>query len=357
MYRDDALGILKLPGPEVEKVRKKVIKFFKEEGLNITIDANIKKVNFLDVTLDLESGTHTPFRKENSPPCYIDAKSCHPPSIKKQIPKTIEKRLSTLSSNEQVFNAEKTAYEAALKTAGYSSNLKYLPPTKPKKKTRVRKVNWYNPPFNASVKTNVAREFLKLIDKHFPPNSELHKLFNRSNVKVSYSCMPNMGSIISSHNKKILGEANIPTEEKCKCRDKAACPLDGKCESKSIIYKAVVTAGQAKHAYIGLSTNTFKSRYATHKYTIENRHVQGTGLSEHIRKLKDQGTDYNIKWSIEAFAPAYSQNTSKCQLCLTEKVMIMRSMKSKQHSSLNKRSEFFSKCIHRKFVLLNRVKI
>ena len=109
--------------------------------------------------------------------------------------------------------------------------------------------------------------------------------------------------------------------------------------------------------YIGLSTNTFKSRYATHKYTFDHRHVQGTGLSEHIRKLTDQGTDYNIKWSIEAFAPAYSQNTSKCQLCLTEKMMIMRSMKSKQHSSLNKRSEFFSKCIHRKFVLLNRVKI
>ena len=114
---------------------------------------------------------------------------------------------------------------------------------------------------------------------------------------------------------------------------------------------------QAKHEYIGLSLNTFKSRYATYKYTFDHKNVQSTGLSEHIWKLTDQGTDYNIKWSIEAFAPAYSQNTSKCQLCLTEKVMIMRSMKSKQHSSLNKRSEFFSKCIHRKFVLLNRVKI
>ena len=29
-------------------------------------------------------------------------------------------------------------------------------------------------------------------------------LFNKNNIKVSYSCMENMGAIISKHNKKIL---------------------------------------------------------------------------------------------------------------------------------------------------------
>ena len=120
---------------------------------------------------------------------------------------------TTLSSNEQLFDSEKPIYEAALKSAGYNTNLKYSPPNpnQPKKDKRKRNVIWYNPPFNSDVKTNVAEEFLRLIDKHFPRNSDLHKNFNRNNVKVSYSCMPNMSLIIASHNKKILGDDNIPT--------------------------------------------------------------------------------------------------------------------------------------------------
>ena len=46
--------------------------------------------------------------------------------------------------------------------------------------------------------------FLSLIDKHFPPHHKLHKLFNRNNVKISYSCLPNIKSIINAHNRKVL---------------------------------------------------------------------------------------------------------------------------------------------------------
>ncbi len=35
---------------------------------------------------------------------------------------------------------------------------------------------------------------LHVIDKHFPPNHKLHKIFNRNTVKVSYSCMNNVKS-------------------------------------------------------------------------------------------------------------------------------------------------------------------
>ena len=48
-------------------------------------------------------------------------------------------------------------------------------------------------PFSQTVSTNVAKRFLDLLDKHFPPNNQLHKMFNRSTVKVSYSCTPNVG--------------------------------------------------------------------------------------------------------------------------------------------------------------------
>ena len=66
-----------------------------------------------------------------------------------------------------------------------------------------RNIKWFNPPFSQTVSTNVGKRFLNLLDKHFPPNNQLHKIFNRNTVKVSYSCTPNVGSIIKSHNKNL----------------------------------------------------------------------------------------------------------------------------------------------------------
>ena len=48
-----------------------------------------------------------------------------------------------------------------------------------------------NPPFNQCVSTNILKVFLKLLDKHFPKSSILHKIFNRNSIKVNYSCTQN----------------------------------------------------------------------------------------------------------------------------------------------------------------------
>ena len=48
-------------------------------GLKVTIEANIKATDFLDLMLDLETNTYNPFRKETKGPMYINAKSNHPP--------------------------------------------------------------------------------------------------------------------------------------------------------------------------------------------------------------------------------------------------------------------------------------
>ena len=55
-----------------------------------------------------------------------------------------------------------------------------------KRKNRPRNIIWFNPPYSADTETNVAKTFLKLIDRHFPKSHILHKVFNRNNVKVSY---------------------------------------------------------------------------------------------------------------------------------------------------------------------------
>ena len=356
LYRDDGLAVTDLPGPGIDQLRKKVINMFKSHDLNITVDINIVRTDFLDVVLDLSKNTYTPYRKENFSPKYINVKSCHPPNIKKELPNLIETRLSTNSSSQQEFDTEKLIYNDALKSAGYKHNLTYTPnhnnnPNN-NKRNRKRNILWFNPPWNSSVATNIAREFLKLVDKHFPVSSNLHKYFNRNNIKVSYSCMPNMQSIINSHNRKLLENHNPAQDKGCNCRQKDNCPLDGKCLTESVIYEANVQTNNEEKSYIGLTANSFKTRYYGHIHTFNNRNQNGTGLSNYIWNLKDQNKPFNIKWSIKTHAPSFKQETNRCQLCLSEKVKILD---ANRQSSLNKRHEIFSKCPHRRKKLLDNL--
>ena len=91
--------------------------------------------------------------------------------------------------------------------------------------------------------TNIGRRFRSLISKHFPKNSQLHKIFNRNTLKLSYSCMPNLATIIKRHNNKVLRDGKQSSEApadavRCNCREKNSCPLDGACQTRSIVYKA-----------------------------------------------------------------------------------------------------------------------
>ena len=63
---------------------------------------------------------------------------------------------------------------------------------------------WYNPPYSMNVKTNIVKTFFKLLQKRFPPSHPMYTIFKKNKIKISYSCFPNMGPIISSHNKHIL---------------------------------------------------------------------------------------------------------------------------------------------------------
>ena len=79
-----------------------------------------------------------------------------------------------------------------------------------------------------------------------------------------------MKSIISSHHKHVLSNANVPTAQPdtCNCRKKPDCPLEGKCIQTNVIYQATVTTETATETYAGLATN-FKERFScTRKLTI-----------------------------------------------------------------------------------------
>ena len=112
----------------LKNIKKQLCAIFKQEGLSITVETNLKEVNFLDVTLDLRTGLYKPYIKPNDIPLYVHKQSNRPPSIIKNLPAGINKRLSSLSANEQIFNEAAKPYQEALRRSGYDYQLKFEPP-------------------------------------------------------------------------------------------------------------------------------------------------------------------------------------------------------------------------------------
>ena len=320
----------------------------------------------------------------------------------------INRRLSALSSDEKSFSSIVTIYQEALTKSAYEHKLAYKPPQQTQKRnTRSRRrVNLYfNPPYSITVKTNVGKIFLQLIDKHFPKSNHLNKIINRQKIKVSYRTTPNMKKIISSHNSKVIRKNENPLQEKsCNCRDKESCPLEGKCLTDNIIYQATVTPippNQSQtqsdthstqsdspptetdtpptqgaspptqsdtpltqsdtqpsqnqppqiHTYVGLTSNTFKIRIGNHKKSFNHRRYgKETTLSRNIWGLKDQGWDYKISWKILERAQPFSPITGVCALCTLEKWYILF---KPELATMNKRDEINNHCFHRVPVLLD----
>ena len=179
----------------------------------------MKKVNFLDINLDLETGTFRPYMKNNDIPVYVHHESNHPPGILKNIPYSVNKRLSSISSNQQIFEAACPPYQEALEKSGYNFKLKYDPPSRSgSKDVRKRNITYFNPPYSRNVQTNIGKIFLKSIDRCFPKNHTLRKIINRNTVKISYSCMPNFKQKISNHNNKIKNkQETVEPDEMCNC--------------------------------------------------------------------------------------------------------------------------------------------
>ena len=134
-------------------IMKKVLKFLINRKMLI---------NFLDVTFDLSRGIHKPYTKPGHVINYVNVKSNHPPSVIKNIPLSVQKRLSSLSSNKEIFDAAAVPYQEALNRAGYKHKLEYEEPVNTnqqgkKKRQRKRNISYFTPPYNTNVKTMIHR--------------------------------------------------------------------------------------------------------------------------------------------------------------------------------------------------------
>ena len=167
-----------------------------------------------------------------------------------------------------------------------------------------------------------------------------------------FDSLDNVRSIINRHDVHVLSNqsrtATTASEQRfCNCQTNENCPLQGNCLDENHIYQADVTAtddGTTKK-YIGITANPFKTSFNNHRKSFRNaKYSKETDLSSYIRKLKNENREYSIKWSILKHAKAYGSGNRRCNLCLDEKMFIM---KTDPKTLLNKRSEIFAKCRHR----------
>ena len=269
--------------------------------------------------------------------------------------------LSAISSNKECFDNAKSTYQDALNKSGYKYKLSYketTPDTSPtNRRNHQRNITWFNPPYSKNVETKVGKCFLLLIDQHFPKTNPLHKIFNRNTLKLSYSCMSNVKTVISNHNKAELDndlKSSDETKKLYNCRNKNSCPQDRNCNVTNIIYQAEVTTLESKEAYIGLCDTTFKEQYRNHMCSFRNERyrINVTELSKHIWDLQDRKLNYEIKWSKVKQARSNLNINKKCNLCLWEKFFIIV---KPEMSTLNHRNELTLTCKHSKKFLLSTV--
>ena len=140
----------------------------------------------------------------------------------------------------------------------------------------------------------------------------------------------------------------------CNCRQKSSYPLDGKCLTKCVVYKATVTetTSNNQETYKGLTENEFKTRFNLHKPSFKLEHKRtSTTLSDHVWKLKKENINFNnFTWQVVKRVKPFAPSNKVCGLCLQEKLSIPRSA-----PSLNKRGEICGHCVHRKKFLLSNL--
>ena len=139
LYRDNGLADFSNISGQADRIKKDIKRIFVELGLKIEIKTNMKIADFLDVTFILTNGMYYPFKKPNNTPTYINTKSNHPPTIIKNLPASIGRRISDLSQNEEIFSKAKPYYKEALKSSGYNEKILYTNERKSTSRKRSRK--------------------------------------------------------------------------------------------------------------------------------------------------------------------------------------------------------------------------
>lgn len=107
LYSDDVLMCVHAKIMINGVIRTKLLKILKSLGFTLTIEVNMKIVQFLDVDFNLSVVTVSPYQKLNINLKYINTKSKYSANVIKHIPKIVGYRISRNSSTEKIFKQKK----------------------------------------------------------------------------------------------------------------------------------------------------------------------------------------------------------------------------------------------------------
>ena len=119
-----------------DNVRRNIIGVFKNINFSLEIEANLKEVDFLDVSLKLQNEIYCPYKTPYDRLLYIYSLSNLPLNVVEEIPNSIQESLSKNSPNKDIFNTAKCEYEDALKKSGSNVDFKYTKNQRQKTKRR-----------------------------------------------------------------------------------------------------------------------------------------------------------------------------------------------------------------------------
>ena len=147
--------------------------------------------------------------------------------------------MSDISCNKEYFDKAAPTYNDALKISGFNESIEFAsaPATK---RSRNKQIICFHPSYSVNKKINIGRIFLWLMNKHFLRHHKYCKSFNRKNMKINYSCMSNMASVIGNHNTSLLEDPTSTNIKDCSCSRKSECPFDKKCLFGYLEYNASV---------------------------------------------------------------------------------------------------------------------
>ena len=96
------------------------------------------------------------------------------------------------------------------------------------------------------------------MDQQFSKSNKIRKT-----VKVSFSCIQKLSSMIKSRDKKVINK-DVKELKTCNSRVKSECPLNGQCHFTDIIYKCTAPDKPNK-VYVGTAEGDFKKGFYNHR--------------------------------------------------------------------------------------------
>lgn len=135
----------------------------------------------------------------------------------------------------------------------------------------------------------MGKTLLKIFHKHFLRTNAFQNIFNKNIFKLNYSSMPNMNSVIYTHNCSLLN--TLKTKFGFTCTYKANYPIQKKCLTQNPVYQANIASNldNGRTCLFSCSRNTIQRQISQ---SHQKRKI--SQVSQHNGTINGNITNNNI---------------------------------------------------------------